>query len=134
MNAMTHDSKLLIKALSKLAEDDETVFEILPKTLENRKTGRLIHVDLDDSKQYAFPKFEKCIMSLTDYLAKLGYIIFKDENRTVFTLTYDAIHFREIDFRNKCHALFHHFLCPVAVSVFSSVITTHIVLALKGLL
>lgn len=134
MNPMTRDSILLIKALSKLAEDDETVFEILPKTLENTRTGKLIRVDLDDTKQYAFPRFEKCIMSLTEYLSKLGYITFKDKHHTVFTLTYDAIHIREIDFRNKCHALFHHFLCPVAVSVFSSVITTHIVLVLKGLL
>lgn len=132
---MTRESKLFIKSLSSLAKDEETIFEILPGTIKNRMTGNLIRVDLDDSKQYPFPKFEKHIMGITDYLSQLGYLRFPDEsNPTAFTLTYSALHFREISIKNMLHTITHHFLCPVAVSVASSVITTRIVLALKGLL
>lgn len=132
---MTRQSRLFIKKLASIAQDEETVFEVLPDNTQNRKSGNLIQVDLDKTKQYPFPEFEKHIIGIICYLSELGYIHFPKENdTTVFTLTYKALHFREISAKNILHTMVHHVFFPIAVSVISSIITTHIALTLQGLL
>ena len=116
---MTLQSRRILNRLIKCVPSLESPIEVLPNC-------DYFEIDLSENKRCSFSPYSNEIMSIIPYLESLGYVRIDNNNDTVFYLTHEGFHYKEIAFNKFISFLAKSILVPVVVSACTSLLTMYI--------
>lgn len=113
---ITLQSYSILRKLSKHVPDSESPIEILPNC-------DYFEINLEPDNRVSFKKHSYEIMSIITYLDSHGLVHIDPQNETVFYITHEGFHYRQLASISFIDFLTKSFLVPIVVSVITTLIT-----------